>query len=77
MPNRPVLAGQPVAPRLVGEMTAALERVCADLELTGTGDELEMRMVARKIIALAERGVRDAKDLYDLTMIEFAGQNLH
>jgi hypothetical protein len=50
-------------------MSLALESVCGKfgMELT---DEPHMRVVAQKIIELAQRGVRDAPTLTEMTLQE-------
>jgi hypothetical protein len=62
MPIRPFLAGQAFEPEVIGEMSLALETVCVKLELRLT-DDPATRLVASKIIELAQRGVRDAPTL--------------
>jgi hypothetical protein len=59
MPIRPFLAGQAFQPELIREMSLALETVCAKLDLT-MSDDPARRLLATKIIELAQRGVRDA-----------------
>jgi hypothetical protein len=70
MPIRPFLAGQAFEPELIREMSLALENVCAKLTLTLT-DDPNTRLVASKIIELAQRGVRDAPTLTAMTLKEF------
>jgi hypothetical protein len=70
MPIRPFLAGQAFEPEVIREMSLALETVCAKLALTLT-DEPATRLVASKIIELAQRGVRDAPTLSTMTLKEF------
>jgi len=70
MPIRPFLAGQAFEPDLIREMSLALENVCAKLALTLT-DDPNTRLVASKIIELAQRGVRDAATLTTMTLKEF------
>jgi hypothetical protein len=70
MPIRPFLAGQPFEPELIREMSIALENVCAKLALTLSDDPVT-RLVAAKIIELAQRGVRDASTLTAMTLKEF------
>jgi hypothetical protein len=62
MPIRPFLAGQAFEPDVIREMSLAPQTVCAKLELTLT-DDPATRLVASKIIELAQRGVRDATTL--------------
>jgi hypothetical protein len=70
MPIRPFLAGQPLEPELIRQMSLALESVCERLELNLTGDPAT-RLVASKIIELAQRGVRDAPTLSAMAVKEF------
>jgi hypothetical protein len=51
-------------------MSLALETVCAKLELKLT-DDPATRLVASKIIELAQRGVRDAPTLSTMTLKEY------
>ena len=69
MPIRPFLAGQAFEPELIRQMSVALETVCGKfgMELT---DDPATRVVAQKIIELAQRGVRDAPTLSDMTLNE-------
>jgi hypothetical protein len=70
MPIRPFLAGQAFEPELIRQMSLALESVCEKLSLT-LKDDPPARLVATKIIELAERGVRDAQSLSAMTLKEF------
>jgi hypothetical protein len=70
MPIRPFLAGKPFEPEIIREMSLALETVCAKLELKLT-DDPATRLVASKIIELAQRGVRDAPTLSTMTLKEY------
>ena len=51
-------------------MSLALETVCGKLNLT-LSDDPARRLVASKIIELAQRGVRDAPTLSEMTLKEF------
>jgi hypothetical protein len=51
-------------------MSRALESVCGTLKLRLTND-LNTRLVASKIIELAQRGVRDAPSLSEMALKEF------
>jgi hypothetical protein len=51
-------------------MSLALESVCDTLELNLT-DDAATRLVASKVIELAQRGVRDAPTLSAMTLKEF------
>jgi hypothetical protein len=70
MPIRPFLAAQAFEPELIRQMSLALENVCAKLDLT-LSDDPATRLVASKIIELAQRGVRDAPTLTAMTLKEF------
>jgi hypothetical protein len=74
MPIRPFLAGQAFQPEIIGQMSLALESVCEKLELNST-DDPATRLVAKKIIELAQRGVRDATTLSAMTLKEFKHTN--
>ena len=56
MPIRPYLAGQAFDPETIAKMSAALEEVCEALSLKMV-DDAATRLVAEKIIELAQRGV--------------------
>jgi hypothetical protein len=70
MPITPYLAGQAFEPELIREMSLALETVCDTLNLRLT-DDSNTRLVASKIVELAQRGVRDAPTLSAMTLKEF------
>jgi hypothetical protein len=70
MPIRPFPAGQAFEPEVIREMSFALEAVCGKLNLALT-DDPTTRLVASKIIELAQRGVRDAASLTSMTLKEF------
>jgi hypothetical protein len=67
MPIQPFLAGQAFAPEIIRQMSIALETVCEKLGLNLT-DDPATRLVASKIIELAQRGVRDAATLSEMTL---------
>lgn len=73
MPIRRFLAGQAFDPETIREMSTALQRVCDTLRLRMVDDAMT-RLVAEKIIELAERGVRDADKLYAMTLAELNGR---
>jgi len=52
-------------------MSSALESVCGKLEVR-LADDQNTRLVASKIIELAQRGVRDAPSLIAMTVKEFS-----
>ena len=70
MPITPYLAGQAFEPDVIRQMSLALESVCDTLKLRLT-DDPNTRLVASKIIELAQRGVRDAPTLSARTLKEF------
>jgi hypothetical protein len=70
MPILPFLAGQAFEPELIRQMSLSLENVCEKLQLNLT-DHPARRLVASKIIELAQRGVRDAPTLSAMTLKEF------
>ncbi len=70
MPITPYLAGQAFDPDVIREMSLALETVCETLGLRLT-DDPNTRLVASKIIELAQRGVRDGPTLSAMTLKEF------
>ena len=69
MPIRPFLAGQPFEPELIRQMSLALETVCGKFGME-LADNPATRVVASKIIELAQRGVRDAPTLSEMTLKE-------
>jgi len=69
MPIRPFLAGQPFEPELIRQMSLALETVCGKCGMDLL-DEPATRVIAQKIIELAQRGVRDAPTLTEMTLKE-------
>ena len=60
VPITPYLAGQTFEPELIREMSLTLQIVCDTLGLRLT-DDANTRLVASKIIELAQRGVRDGQ----------------
>jgi hypothetical protein len=71
VPIRSFLAGQAFEPELIEQMSAAFIRACETMGLS-VMDDPATRLVARTIIDLAERGVRDAETLLKMTLREFA-----
>ena len=70
MTIRPFLSGQPFDPETIAKMSEALQSVCDTLSLKVV-DDAATRLVARKIIELTQRGVRDAAALRAMTLREF------
>jgi len=73
MPIRPFIAGQAFEPELIRQMSLALESACETLGIMLT-DNPATRLVASKIIELAQRGVRDAPTLTAMALKEFKHQ---
>ena len=69
MPIRGFLSGQAFEPEVVRQMSLALETVCGKFGIKLI-DEPATRVVAQKIIELAQRGVRDAPTLSEMTLKE-------
>ena len=63
MPIRPFLANQAFDQEVINEMSAALRSACEELGLQMI-DDSATRLVAEKIIVLAQRGIRDAPTLH-------------
>ena len=70
MQIRPFLSGQEFDPETIQKMTDALERVCNALGLKMV-DDPATRLIAKKVIEQAQRGVRDVSTLTALTLKEF------
>ena len=69
MPILPFLAGQAFEPEVIEQMSAALVKACEAMQLH-VMDDPATRLVARTIIELAQRGVRD-ESLVEMTLREF------
>jgi hypothetical protein len=69
MPIRGFLSGQAFEPEVVRQMSLALKTICGEFGMNLT-DEPATRVVASKIIELAQRGVRDAPTLTEITLQE-------
>ena len=67
MPITRFLSGQPFQPELIEQMSAAFVRACQALRLEPV-DDPATRLVARTIIELAERGLKDAETLFEMTL---------
>ncbi len=70
MTIHPLLSSQAFDPETIDRMSGALKGVCETLSLTLT-DGPETRLVAQKIIELAQRGVRDVATLQTMTLSAF------
>jgi hypothetical protein len=67
MPIRGFLSGQAFEPEVVRQMSLALETICGKFGMKLTEDPAT-RVVALKIIELAQRGVHDASILTEMTL---------
>ena len=70
MPITPFLAGQAFDPETIETMSGAYVAACDALRLK-VGDDPATRLVAEKIINLAQRGIRDPIMLRTMTLKEF------
>jgi hypothetical protein len=70
MPISPFLSGQAFGPEVTHAMGVAFDAVCRSLAIDNTG-VVRPRIVARKIIELAQRGVRDPDEFRDRTLEAF------
>ena len=66
----PLLSNQPFSPETKQTISLAFERVCVSLGLN-VQDDPATRLVAEKIIALAERDINDVETLRDMTLRAF------
>jgi hypothetical protein len=66
----PFLSSRGFDPDTIDKMSEALKGVCDTLSLN-LADGPETRLVAQKIIELAQRGVRDAATLQAMTLRAF------
>lgn len=67
MPIRPFLADQALDLEVITAMSLALERACDALRLKMI-DDIATRLVAEKIIALAQHGIHDADTLASMVL---------
>ena len=70
MPITPYLAHQAFEPEVIETMSAAFVAACDALRLK-VGDDPPTRLVAEKVINLAQRGIRDPILLRRMTLKEF------
>ena len=70
MPISPFLSGRVFAPETIAEMSRALETTCDALRIRRV-EEAATRVVAQRIIELAQRGVCNAEELRLLALQEF------
>ena len=69
MPIYRLLQNSPLGPEEIAVSTDAYERTLHKLSLVDRGDPIA-ELIARKIIELGQRGVRDAKQLSSLAIKE-------
>ena len=69
MPITPFLSGQAFDPEVVAAMSAAFDKARTSLRLR-PGSNPASEAVAKKIIELAQRGVRDPDALFDRALRE-------
>ena len=70
MPITPYLAHQAFEPEIIKTMSAAFVAACDALHLK-VGDDPTTRLVAEKVINLAQRGIRDPDALRTMALKEF------
>ena len=70
MPITPYFAHQAFEPEVIEAMSAAFVAACDALHLK-VGDDPTTRVVAEKVINLAQRGIRDSIMLRTMTLKEF------
>jgi hypothetical protein len=70
VPITPFLAHQAFEPDAIETMSAAFVATCEALHLK-VGDDPATRVVAEKVIELAQRGIRDPDMLRKMTLKEF------
>ena len=69
MPITPFLSGQAFSPEIVQAMSAAFDKACASLGIR-RGLDARSEMIAKKIIELAQRGVRGPDALSERALRE-------
>jgi hypothetical protein len=69
MPITPFLRNQAFQPEMLGELSKAFELVCA-MRGVSSAAEPAAAEIARHIIVLAQRGIRDSNELARLVMGE-------
>jgi hypothetical protein len=73
VPIRPFLSSRVFEPEAISEMSAAFERACAELKLKLI-DDIATRLVAEKVIELAERRVVGVEALSSQAVQELLGR---
>ena len=74
MPITPYFAHQAFEPEVIEAMSAAFVAACDALHLK-VGDDPTTRVVAEKVINLAQRGIRDPIMLRTMTLKEFGSND--
>jgi len=69
MPIHRLLQNSPLGPEEIAGLTDAYERTLRALSLVDRGDPIA-ELIARKVIELGKRGVRDPKQLSSLAIKE-------
>ena len=67
MPLHPFLTDQAFDPDVITAMSLALERACDALRLKVI-DDIATRLIAEKLIELAQRGIRDPDTLASMLL---------
>jgi hypothetical protein len=67
----PFLAGQAFEPEIIRDMSTVYATVCSRLGLTRIPSAKSTETVAKTIIELAQRGVRNTEMLRKMTLAEF------
>jgi hypothetical protein len=67
MSVHPFRDGEAFDPETISKMSAAFEGVCKTLRLK-TVDDPTTRLIARKIIELVQRGIKDVRTLRAMTL---------
>jgi hypothetical protein len=70
---KPFLVGQAFEPETIRSMSLALERACEEMGLR-PGSDPATKLVAEKIIELAQRGIRDPERFVKLILQEFRNE---
>jgi hypothetical protein len=70
VPIKGFLSGRAFEPEAINTMALAFNAVCDQLGLKSTADDPAAKLVAEKIIELAQRGVHDPNLLRTMTLNE-------
>jgi hypothetical protein len=69
MPIHRLLQNQPIGPEEISRLVTAYEQALRGLCLVDRNDPLA-EMIAKKVIEIAQRGVRDPTDIASLSIVE-------